>query len=86
MLLQPLLLFCLALFLGVIYGMTSLGSLIYSLDPPLLNTLQAAVQRHVSVWLWDGVIVPLLLLPAWALPCGLGLLLLGIGLWRQGRG
>lgn len=86
MLLQPVLFLCLALFLGIIFGMQSLGSLIYSLDPPLLNTLQAAVQRYVSVWLWDAVIVPLLLLPVWALPFGLGLLLLGIGLWRQGRG
>jgi hypothetical protein len=31
-----------------------------------LNLIQAVVQRYVWVWLWDGIIINLLLLPAWA--------------------
>jgi hypothetical protein len=56
-----------------------LGALLYRLHPPFLNTLQAGVQRNLSPALWDQAILPVLEWPAWALPLGLGLLLLLLG-------
>jgi hypothetical protein len=37
---------------------------------------QAGIQRHVSPWLWDAVVQPLLEMPAWPLLGGLALVLL----------
>ena len=38
----------------------ALGQLWYDIDRGSLNTLQAAVQRHVAPWLWDPVIATVL--------------------------
>ena len=32
---------------------------------PALSLFQAAIQRHVSPWLWEAVILRILLAPAW---------------------
>jgi uncharacterized RDD family membrane protein YckC len=60
----------------------SLGEALFALEPAFLNTFQAGVQRRLSPWLWDAVILPVLLWPVWVLPgvLGAGLLLLG---WRR---
>ena len=50
-----------------------LGSLLYSADANLLNLLQAGIQRHLTPWLWDRVMVPVLIRPAWLLPAAAGL-------------
>jgi hypothetical protein len=47
------------------YHVHALGELWYSLAPSSLNMLQAGVQRDIAPWLWDSVIQPILLLPAW---------------------
>jgi hypothetical protein len=83
MLIFPAMLLCLALVLGIIYRMESLGAVVYSLDPPLLNTMQAGIQRNISPWLWDQAIVPLLEQPSWLLPALLGAALFALGLWQQ---
>jgi hypothetical protein len=86
MLLLAVLLVGLALLLGIAFRMAPLGAVVFALDPPLLNTLQAGIQRNVSVWLWDEALLPVLEAPSWAVPLALGLLLLGIGLRRRRRG
>ncbi|MBM3524002.1 MAG: hypothetical protein FJX57_13690 [Alphaproteobacteria bacterium] len=43
----------------------STGELWYALHPASLNALQAGVQRNVLPWLWDPVILSLLLWPPW---------------------
>ncbi len=43
----------------------ALGELWYSLNRESLNLFQAGVQRHLSPWLWDHAIQPVLLMPAW---------------------
>lgn len=53
-----------------------LGQLWFEIDPPSLNMTQAGIQRHVSPWLWDAVVQPLLEMPAWPLLGGLALVLL----------
>ena len=83
MLIFPVVLLCIALVLGIIFGMESLGAVVYALDPPLLNTMQSGVQRNLSPWLWDDVMLPLLEQPSWLLPALLGGALLMLGLWQQ---
>lgn len=41
------------------------GRLWANLDIASLNLIQAIVQRYIYAPLWDGVFVPLLLLPGW---------------------
>ena len=53
-----------------------LGQLWYEIDPPSLNTLQAAVERNLSPVLWDPVIITLLQLPAVAVFGVLGIVFL----------
>ncbi|MDA8048669.1 MAG: hypothetical protein M0002_01430 [Rhodospirillales bacterium] len=54
-----------------------LGSLLYSIDSGLLNLLQAGIQRHLAPWIWDSVLVPVLIRPAWLLPAAGGILCAG---------
>jgi hypothetical protein len=50
----------------------ALGQLWYELDRPSLNLAQAVTQRYVSAFLWDRVIVHILLCWAFAVLIGLG--------------
>lgn len=54
-----------------------LGSLLYSLDSGLLNLFQDAVQRHLTPWIWESLIVPILIRPSWLLPAAGGLICAG---------
>jgi len=61
--------------------LSTVGEFWYTFSPGSLNLAQAVVQRHLSPWLWDPVILTVLLWPA-ALFFGLtGLVLLLLGLW-----
>lgn len=86
MLIFPVLLLCLALVLGIVFHMESLGSVVYFLNPPLLNTLQSGIQRNLPPWLWDEALVPVLEQPSWLVPLVLGGVLLALGLWQRRRG
>lgn len=55
----------------------SLGSLLDTVDFGFLNHLQAGIQRHLSPWIWESLIVPILLRPAWLLPAAGGLICAG---------
>ncbi len=59
-------------------AVVSLGELWFGISRSSLNTLQAGIERHVSVWLWDSVIFPMLKIWAFAyfLVPGLALVLL----------
>ena len=48
------------------YDRLAFGELWAKIDIASLNLVQAVIQRYVWPWLWDGVILNLLLLPAWA--------------------
>jgi hypothetical protein len=58
---------------------TPLGQYWFDFAPASLNTAQAAVQRHVSPFLWDPVIQTLLTAPVWASFAPLGFLLMWMG-------
>lgn len=68
------------------------GELWFSLSPSSLNLFQVLVQRFLYPPLWDNVIVPLLLRPAWevlaifwAVPLTAGSILLWLGRSRRWR-
>jgi hypothetical protein len=64
----------------------SLGTALYRLNAPALNSLQAGVQRHLVPELWDALFVPLLNLPAWSGWAVFGIIFLAIAMLRPGRG
>jgi hypothetical protein len=58
----------------------SLGTLWFQIDSASLNGLQAGVERYLAIWLWDGLLEPMLHWPAFLyfLIPGFALLLLGL--------
>jgi len=56
-----------------------LGQLWFDQSPETLNMAQAAIQRHVSPFLWDPVIQTLLTWPIWGVLGPLGLIFLWLG-------
>jgi hypothetical protein len=71
---------------AVVFGpWAPLGEAIYTLFPPFLNTLQAGVQRRLAPWLWDDVLLPVLVLPGWVPFTAIGLLLVALGGVRRRR-
>ena len=70
---------------GGTYRTLALGKLWFTIDAASLNITQAAVQRYLWAWLWDGVAVNLLLIPAWAFFGVPGLLLAWFYRGRRGR-
>ncbi len=63
----------LALYVGV---SEPLGAVLFRLDPALLNTAQAGLQRRVAPWAWDDVALPVIEQPVWVVPAVLGALFL----------
>ena len=47
------------------YDILAFGELWAKIDIASLNLVQAVIQRYVSPWLWDVVILNIILLPAW---------------------
>jgi hypothetical protein len=56
----------------------ALGQLWYQLDRSSLNLVQAVTQRYIHPFLWDPIIVSILLCWAFAVPMVLGVLLLAV--------
>lgn len=65
------------------FMLSPLGQLWFQLHAPSLNTFQAGVERHVSEWLWQAVLSPMLHWPAFSFPLVPGLLLLVV-CWNKG--
>ena len=59
-----------------VWAPIALGQLWYDLDRSSLNLVQAVTQRYISAFLWDRVIVNILLCWAFAALIGLGLVIL----------
>ena len=60
----------------------ALGQLWFDLDRSSLNLVQAVVQRYVHPFLWDPIIVTILLCWAFAVLMVLGLVILALFGWR----
>ena len=59
-----------------VWAPIALGQLWYDLDRSSLNLVQAVTRRYISAFLWDRVIVNVLLCWAFAALIGLGLVIL----------
>lgn len=68
-----------------IWAPVALGQLWYEIDRSSLNLVQAVIQRYVSTFLWDRIIVSILLCWAFALLIGLGALILLLARKRPAR-
>jgi hypothetical protein len=64
-----------------------IGTVWFALHRESLQLAQPAVERHISVWLWQKLLQPALLLPAapTLMLAGLALLLLGLSGGRRRR-
>ena len=58
----------------------SLGQLLYTLDYEMVEATRRFTSTHLATWLWDWLVVPLMLRPAWLMPAALGLLFGGLAL------
>lgn len=58
-------------------GMT-LGDALNRLDPATVAGIRSGLSRQA--WLWDGIVNPLLVRPAWLLPAALGIVAAGVAL------
>jgi hypothetical protein len=65
-----------AWFTTKVWAPIAVGQLWYELDRSSLNLVQAVIQRYVSPFLWDRIIVNILLCWAFAVLIGLGALVL----------
>lgn len=57
-----------------------LGQALYLLDRHLMEALHSGVERHLSAWMWNNLMVPLMVRPAWLVPASAGLICAGLSL------
>ena len=57
-----------------------LGQMLFLVDHDLMDDDHTFIGRHLAGWLWDYLIAPLMLRPAWLVPAALGLILGGMSL------
>jgi hypothetical protein len=62
-----------------------LGQMLFLVDHDLMEGVHRFVGTHLATWLWDYLLVPLLLRPAWLLPAILGLICGGVSLTLSTR-
>jgi hypothetical protein len=62
-----------------------LGQVMFMIDHDLMNAMHSGIERHLASWLWDYLIAPLMVRPAWLLPAGIGLILAGMALTFANR-
>jgi hypothetical protein len=66
--------------------MTSLAELVAMLDNPTLLALPQMVHGNAPQWVWDWLVLPLLMRPVWLLPAAIGVVLGGLAITLQGPG
>jgi hypothetical protein len=57
-----------------------LGQVLFMVDHDLMEAVHTFIGTHMATWLWDYLVVPLMLRPAWLVPAALGLLCGGMSL------
>ena len=62
-----------------------LGAALFMLDHDLLQVVEGGLQARVSLWVWDDMVMPLLMRPAWLLPAAMGLVCAGASLTLSNR-
>ena len=67
------------------FGPAPLGQVWFDVDRFSLNLVQAVVERYVASWLWQDVLAPLLLAPAWVVVGAAGAAVLAAARLLRGR-
>ena len=62
-----------------------LGAALFMVDHDLLQSVELGLHAHISDWMWDEMVMPLLLRPAWLLPAAMGLVCAGISVTLSNR-
>ncbi len=62
-----------------------LGALLLNLDHDLSMAIEDGLQARLSHWMWDDLVMPMLVRPAWLLPAAVGLVLAGVSLTLSTR-
>ena len=57
-----------------------LGQMLFMIDHDLMEAMHRFVGSHLAAWLWDYLLAPLIVRPAWLVPAGLGLICGGMSL------
>jgi hypothetical protein len=65
------------------FRLRTIGEWWFRLDRDSLQLAQPAIERHVAVWLWDPVLLSVLLAPAALVGVGAGAALLLAGFLRR---
>jgi hypothetical protein len=62
-----------------------LGQVMFMVDHDLMEAVHTFIGTHMATWLWDYLIVPVMLRPAWLVPVALGLICAGASLTLSTR-
>lgn len=62
-----------------------LGQVMLMVDHDLTEALRSGIERHLAIWIWSDVAVPVLVRPAWLVPAALGLICAGAALSAGGH-
>ena len=57
-----------------------LGQVLFMINHDLMEAVHGFIGTHLASWLWDYVLVPLLVRPAWLVPAAFGLICGGVSL------
>jgi hypothetical protein len=63
----------------------SLGQALYLLDHDVLDKLPGWATRIMGNWMWNSVIQPLLVRPAWLVPASAGIVCVGLSVSLSNR-
>lgn len=55
----------------------SLGSFLHHVNGGFVSLVHASLERHGAAWVWNGILWPILMRPAWLLPAAGGILCAG---------
>jgi hypothetical protein len=62
-----------------------LGQLLLMLDHDLTEGLRSGMEQHLATWIWQDLVMPVLVRPAWLVPAALGLICAGVAFTVSGR-
>jgi hypothetical protein len=62
-----------------------LGQALFMVDHDLMDAMHSFIGTHMAAWIWDYVLMPVLVRPAWLVPAGLGLICGGMSLTLSTR-
>ena len=57
-----------------------LGQVLFMINHDLMEAVHSFIGTHLASWLWDYVLVPVLVRPAWLVPAAVGLICGGLSL------